>query len=72
MKIALIVIGVVVLMVLLMGGKYVGVRNDLGLDPAYPEPLPYFYTIADALPWISTTAATQAMRVLPTPPEAVG
>src|SRR5262249_2606738 len=29
-----------------------GVRADLGLDPAFPKPLPYRYTVADALPWI--------------------
>ena len=32
---------------------YMGVRNDLGLTPAYPRPLPYFYSVKDALPWIS-------------------
>lgn len=31
---------------------FVGVRADLGLDPVHPEPLPYRYTIRDALPWI--------------------
>lgn len=29
---------------------FVGVRNDLGLDPAFPAPFPYRYSIADALP----------------------
>lgn len=27
---------------------FVGVRDDLGLDPAHPRPLPYRYTVADA------------------------
>ena len=31
---------------------FVGVRNDLSLSPAYPSPLPYLYTVRDALPWI--------------------
>lgn len=31
---------------------FVGVREDLGLAPAYPKPLPYVYTVRDALPWI--------------------
>jgi DNA (cytosine-5)-methyltransferase 1 len=31
---------------------FVGVREDLGLDPAFPTPLPYRYSIRDALPWI--------------------
>ncbi len=31
---------------------FVGVRNDLGLTPAWPKPLPYQYTIRDAIPWI--------------------
>lgn len=28
---------------------FVGVRDDLGLDPVFPEPLPYRYSLADAL-----------------------
>ncbi len=31
---------------------FVGVRNDIGLDPVHPDPLPYRYSIRDALPWI--------------------
>ena len=33
---------------------FVGVRNDLNLDPAHPLPLPYRYSVKDALPWIVT------------------
>lgn len=28
---------------------FIGVRNDLGLKPVHPEPLPYYYTIRDAI-----------------------
>jgi site-specific DNA-cytosine methylase len=31
---------------------FVGFRRDLGLRPAFPSPLPYRYTVADALPWV--------------------
>lgn len=31
---------------------FIGVRNDLGLEPAFPDPLPYRYSVRDALPWI--------------------
>lgn len=31
---------------------FVGVREDLDLDPAHPQPLPYRYSVKDALPWI--------------------
>lgn len=31
---------------------FVGVREDLGLDPVHPLPLPYRYTVRDTLPWI--------------------
>jgi DNA (cytosine-5)-methyltransferase 1 len=31
---------------------FVGVREDLGIDPAHPEPLPYRYSVRDAIPWI--------------------
>jgi len=29
---------------------FVGVRDDLGVSPAFPSPLPYQYTVRDALP----------------------
>jgi DNA (cytosine-5)-methyltransferase 1 len=32
---------------------FVGVRNDLGLEPAHPSPLPYNYSVRDAIPWIT-------------------
>lgn len=32
---------------------FVGVRNDLGVEPVFPSPLPYRYSIRDALPWIA-------------------
>jgi DNA (cytosine-5)-methyltransferase 1 len=32
---------------------FVGVREDLNLDPVHPSPLPYRYSVRDALPWIS-------------------
>lgn len=31
---------------------FVGIRNDVGVEPPFPSPLPYRYTVADALPWI--------------------
>jgi DNA (cytosine-5)-methyltransferase 1 len=31
----------------------VGVREDLGIDPVHPKPLPYRYSVRDALPWIT-------------------
>ena len=31
---------------------FVGVREDLGLDPVHPKPLMYRYSVRDALPWI--------------------
>lgn len=31
---------------------FVGVREDLGLEPAFPKPLPYRYSVREALPWI--------------------
>lgn len=32
---------------------FIGVRNDLKAVPAHPKPLPYRYSVRDALPWIS-------------------
>ncbi len=31
---------------------FIGVREDLGLDPVFPKPLPYRYSLREALPWI--------------------
>lgn len=31
---------------------FIGVREDLGLAPAFPEPLPYRYSVRDAIPEI--------------------
>jgi DNA (cytosine-5)-methyltransferase 1 len=33
---------------------FVGVREDLGIDPVHPKPLPYRYSVRDALPWIGS------------------
>lgn len=32
---------------------FVGVRANLGRRPSFPSPLPYRYSVRDALPWIS-------------------
>jgi DNA (cytosine-5)-methyltransferase 1 len=31
---------------------FIGVRDDLGVSPAFPKPLPYRYSVRDAIPWI--------------------
>ena len=33
---------------------FIGVREDLGLDPVHPKPLPYRYSVREALPWIDS------------------
>jgi DNA (cytosine-5)-methyltransferase 1 len=35
---------------------FLGVREDLGLEPVYPTPLPYRYSVRDALPWVEHLA----------------
>lgn len=32
---------------------FVGVREDLDLKPAFPDPLPYRYSVREAIPWIA-------------------
>lgn len=34
---------------------FIGVRKDLGLDPVFPKPFPYYYTVRDALKHIQPT-----------------
>jgi DNA (cytosine-5)-methyltransferase 1 len=47
---------------------FVGVREDLSVAPAFPAPLPYRYSIRDALPWIGgvehDTSGTYSKGVL--------
>ena len=31
---------------------FIGVREDLRLEPVHPSPMPYRYSVRDALPWI--------------------
>lgn len=38
---------------------FVGVRNDLKADPAFPTPLPYCYTVREALPHIFRVGRTR-------------
>jgi DNA (cytosine-5)-methyltransferase 1 len=35
---------------------FIGVRKDLGLRPVFPSPLPYRYSVREALPWITKVA----------------
>lgn len=37
---------------------FVGVRSDLDLEPAFPDPLPYRYSITDAAPGIADADST--------------
>jgi len=39
---------------------FVGVREDLGLDPVFPAPLPYRYSVSDAIPGIATTLTNKS------------
>lgn len=32
---------------------FIGVRNDLGVEPVFPKPLSYRYSVRDAIPWIT-------------------
>lgn len=39
---------------------FVGVREDLGLEPEHPSPLPHYYTVRDACPWVDVLGAGEA------------
>lgn len=41
---------------------FVGVREDLGLDPVHPKPLAYRYSVRDALPWIVDARQTKVFN----------
>jgi DNA (cytosine-5)-methyltransferase 1 len=39
---------------------FVGTRVDLKVNPAFPKPLPYRYSVRDAIPWIVATGGIRA------------
>lgn len=39
----------------------VGVRSDIGIEPVHPRPLPYCYTIKDALPWLAGVGTSKGV-----------
>ncbi len=39
---------------------FVGVREDLKVDPCHPSPLPYRYSVREAIPWIDKVVGTEA------------
>lgn len=41
---------------------FVGVREDLSLDPIHPKPLPYRYSVRDALPYIDSFATNASYQ----------
>ena len=41
---------------------FVGVRNDIGIDPEFPKPLTYQYTIADILPLLNVVHETSGQK----------
>ena len=47
---------------------FVGVREDLGLEPVHPLPLPYRYSVRDALPWIVAVPKLLSGKVPSTTP----
>jgi DNA (cytosine-5)-methyltransferase 1 len=38
---------------------FIGVRDDLALDPVFPKPFPFRYTVRDAIPWITRPVTTR-------------
>lgn len=41
---------------------FVGVRDDLGLRPAFPKPLAYRYSVRDAMPWLGGSSVPLPSR----------
>lgn len=42
---------------------FVGVRNNLGIEPAHPSPLPYRYSVREACPWIDQGASHNPFKI---------
>jgi DNA (cytosine-5)-methyltransferase 1 len=45
---------------------FIGVREDSGLEPAFPMPLPYRYSVRDACPWIGNAKWDPKGQFMPT------
>jgi DNA (cytosine-5)-methyltransferase 1 len=41
---------------------FIGVRDDLNIDPAHPKPLQYQYSVRDVLPWIIDARQTSVFN----------
>jgi DNA (cytosine-5)-methyltransferase 1 len=41
---------------------FIGVREDLVTEPVHPRPLPYRYSVRDALPWITDARQTEVFN----------
>lgn len=48
---------------------FIGARNDLGLEPRFPRPLPYRYSVRDALPWIAQISGRTGAQFARVPSE---
>lgn len=36
---------------------FIGVREDIDITPVFPKPLPYYYSVHDAIPWMGSLRA---------------
>ena len=41
---------------------FIGIREDLNAAPRFPTPLPYHYSVRDALPWLTSVRCTAFNR----------
>jgi len=48
---------------------FIGVRNDLNLQPTFPVPLTYQYTVRDAIPWIGQSKDMKHSQLFHIEPE---
>tara|TARA_Y100000310_G_C20677315_1_gene813843 strand:- start:1874 stop:2959 length:1086 start_codon:yes stop_codon:yes gene_type:complete len=51
---------------------FIGTRNDLNIAPVHPQPLPYFYSIKDAIPWITGKSPHPLEKETDMEPRAIG
>jgi DNA (cytosine-5)-methyltransferase 1 len=47
---------------------FIGVRSDVGADPAFPTPRSYRYSVRDALPWIDAVEEPTGFSAIPMAP----
>jgi len=46
---------------------FIGIREDMGIAPAFPKPLPWRWSVSESCPWIRSTQTNRSFRTIQSP-----